>query len=424
MTASRPGSVPATGGVSARRVRDPRGVVLAALLATVLAACSGPVLANPPAARPTVAPRTPAPTAPADPRPVVLPRDDGPHDRLTEWWYYTGHLATADGRTFGFEYVIFRAERGGFPVSWAGHLAITDESGQRFAYSQRSEVGPQVDGSPRGADGAPGGFAFELPGSDPGPIGTGSPAPAATSVAGTPWIMEGSGGHDTLAAVVGPAEAAATTMPGGFGLALRLAPLAKPALQGRNGWVDFGAAGGSYYYSRTRMAATGTLVVDGARLAVTGTAWFDHQWGDFIAVGGGGWDWFAINLDDGSDLTLSLVRSADGTYPLVYGTLVLPDGTSQPVARSEITVDPLDRWTSARTGAAYPSGWRVQVAGIGLDVTVVPTMRDQELDTRATTGVVYWEGSETVTGTRAGRPVSGKGYVELTGYAEHATAPP
>jgi predicted secreted hydrolase len=213
-------------------------------------------------------------------------------------------------------------------------------------------------------------------------------------------------------------------MPNGFGLQLDLAPLAPPALHGRNGWVDFGGAGGSYYYSRTRMTAAGTLVVDGERLAVTGTAWFDHQWGDFIAVGGGGWDWFAINLDDGSDLTLSLVRSADGTYPLVYGTLVLPDGTARPVTRDEISVDALGSWTSATTGAKYPSGWRVRVAGAALDVTVTPTVRDQELDTRATTGVVYWEGSQRVTGTRSGRPVSGKGYVELTGYADRVTAKP
>jgi len=382
--------------------------LLPCLLAFVLAACSGPVLANPPAARPSAAPRTPTPAAPADPRAVVLPRDDGPHDRLTEWWYYTGHLAAADGRTFGFEYVVFRAERGGFPVSWASHLAVTDEAGQRFAYGQRSEIGPQVDLSPRDSNGAPGGFALALAGVDPARPAT---------LANAAWTMTGSGGHDTLSAVVGPAEAAATTMPNGFGLQLDLAPLAPPALHGRNGWVDFGGAGGSYYYSRTRMTAAGTLVVDGERLAVTGTAWFDHQWGDFIAVGGGGWDWFAVNLADGIDLTVSLVRSADGTYPLVYGTLVRPDGTSVPLARDEISVVALGEWTSGRTGARYPSGWDVRVTADALDLTVLPTVRDQELDTRATTGVVYWEGSETVTGTQAGRAVAGRGYVELTGYA-------
>jgi len=395
--------------------------LLPALLALVLAACSGPVLANPPAARPNAAPRTPAPAARADPQPVVLPRDDGPHDRLTEWWYYTGHLAAADGRTFGFEYVIFRAERGGFPVSWASHLAVTDESANRFAYGQRSEIGPQVDHSPRDANGQPSGFALRLVGLDPARPATDANAATDASAA---WTMAGSGGRDTLSAALGPAEAAATAMPKGLGVQLALTPLGPPVLHDRDGWVDFGAAGGSYYYSRTRMTAAGTLVADGERVAVTGTAWFDHQWGDFIAVGGGGWDWFAVNLDDGTDLTVSLVRNADGTYPLVYGTLVRPDGTSRFVARDEISVDALDHWTSQRTGATYPSGWRVRVSGAALDLVVVPTLRDQELDTRATTGVVYWEGSQRVTGTRAGRPVTGKAYVELTGYADRVTATP
>ena len=117
------------------------------LLGVVVVGCGGPILANP---LPTTLPITPpsaTPTRPADPQPVVLPRDDGSHDRLTEWWYDTGHLVADDGRRFGFEMVIFRAERGDFPVAWASHLAITDEAGQRFLYDQRSQVGAQVDRS-------------------------------------------------------------------------------------------------------------------------------------------------------------------------------------------------------------------------------------------------------------------------------------
>ena len=402
-------------GTGPRGIRGLPRAMLPAVLAFVLGACSGPVLANLPAPRPSAVPRPPAPAAEADPRPVVLPRDDGPHDRLAEWWYYTGHLAAADGRTFGFEYVVFRAERGGFPVSWASHLAVTDESGGRFAYGQRSEIGPQVDRSPRDAGGTPTGFALRLLGSDPVSAATDPDAG---------WTMAGSNGRDTLTAAVGPAEAAATPMPVGFGLQLGLTPLAPPALHDDDGWVDFGEAGGSYYYSRTRMTATGTLVVNGERVAVAGTAWFDHQWGDFIAVGSGGWDWFAVNLDDGTDLTVSLVRGTDGTDSLVYGTLVRPDGTSRHVARGEIAVDAVGRWTSARTGATYPSGWRVRVSAAALDVMIVPTVRDQELDTRPTTGVIYWEGSQRVTGTLEGRPATGKGYVELTGYADRATGAP
>jgi predicted secreted hydrolase len=402
------------GQISRPRPRRRNGrlpALLAALVALVLAACSGPILANPPAERPSPAPRTPGPVVAADPQPVVFPRDDGPHDRLTEWWYYTGHLAAADGRTFGFEYVVFRAERGGLPVIWASHLAITDESGARFAYGQRSAVGPQVDRSPRDAAGAPTGFSFSLAGS--GPVGS-------ITSTGTPWTMAGSGGHDTLSALIGLTEAAGTTMPNGFGLQLALATLGQPVLHDGDGWVDFGAAGGSYYYSRPRMSAAGTLVVDGKPVAVTGTAWFDHQWGDFIALGGGGWDWFAVNLDDGSDLTISLVRGADGTDALVYGTLVHADETSSHLAGDQIAVEGLGHWTSPRTGATYPSGWRVRISGADLDLVVTPTLRDQELDTRSTTGVVYWEGSERVSGTSGGRPIAGQGYVELTGYAAGA----
>ena len=417
------GQPPAVGCARGARPGRMFPALASVLLALALAACSGPILANAPAERPSAAPRTPVPSTAPDPQPVVLPRDDGPHDRLTEWWYYTGHLTAADGRTFGFEYVVFRAERGDFPVSWASHVAITDESGGRFAYGQRSEIGPQVDHSPRDASGVPTGFAFSLTGSNLAGASFGAGA-AGAGTPGTPWTMAGSGGRDTLSALLGPAEAAGSAMPQGFGLQLRMAPLGPPVLHDGDGWVDFGAAGGSYYYSRTRMAPAGTLVVDGSPVAVTGTAWFDHQWGDFIAVGGGGWDWFAVNLDDGTDLTVSLVRGADGTDSLVYGTLVRPNGTSEHLARDQISVDVLGHWTSPHTGATYPSGWRVRIAGVGLDLVVTPTLRDQELDTRATTGVVYWEGSQRVTGTNGGRPVTGKGYVELTGYADIPASAP
>jgi predicted secreted hydrolase len=146
-------------------------VVAVAGLIAVVTACSGPtgapILANAQAPRPSIAARTPPPVTVADPAPVVLPRDDGPHERLTEWWYYTGHLVASDGARFGFEYVIFRAERGRFPTSWVSHLAVTDEAGDRFAYSQRLEVGPGVDRSPRDADGTPTGFDLALTGADP-----------------------------------------------------------------------------------------------------------------------------------------------------------------------------------------------------------------------------------------------------------------
>ena len=179
------------------------GPLLVSILALTLGACTSgasgqPILANPTAARPSLAAPTRPPIAAIDPLPVVLPRDDGPHDRLTEWWYYTGHLHAADGARYGFEYVIFRAERGRFPVSWVSHLAITDEGGDRFLYDQRSEIGPQVDRA------SATGFDLSISGADP----------ARPETAGAPeWTMTGSGGSDRLVAVDA----------GGFGLDLTLA---------------------------------------------------------------------------------------------------------------------------------------------------------------------------------------------------------
>jgi predicted secreted hydrolase len=377
-----------------------RAVALLLALTVLVGACSGgtAVLANPAAVRPALAPPTPAPSHPTDPVPIVLPRDDGPHDRLTEWWYYTGHLRADDGSRYGFEYVIFRAERGRFPVSWVSHLAVTDEGGDSFVFGQRLEVGRQVDRSLPDA-----GFDLSMSGTDPA---------SRAAVETAPWTMTGSDGRDHLTAVD----------PRGFGVDLALTATKPPALHDDDGWIDFGPAGGSYYYSRTAMTASGSLTVDGRSVTVEGTAWFDHQWGDFISVGGGGWDWFAVNLADGTDLTLSLVREADGTYPLVYGTVVDPAGTVRHLDRNAFTVDVTDRWTSPTTGADYPAGWTVRIPGDDLTIELRPTVSAQELDTRATTGVIYWEGSQVVRASRAGVALGGEGYVELTGYAP-ATAP-
>jgi predicted secreted hydrolase len=389
--------------------RAPALALVAAAAVLALAGCSGaPILANPPVVRPSPAPPTPPPSHPPDPQPVVLPRDDGVHDRLTEWWYVTGHLVASDGRRFGFEDVIFRAERGQFPITWASHLALTDEAGDRFLYAQRSEVGPQVN---RGQADAGATLDLSITGE-----------PTAGSAGPSSWTMRRAAGGMMLDAAAGAAEVAlgGAATPSGeapaFGLSLTTRD-SPPILHDTDGWIDFGPAGGSYYYSRTRQPTSGTITLAGERLAVTGISWFDHQWGDFISVGGGGWDWFAVNLDDGTDLTLSLVRAADGTYPLVYGTLVRPDGRTEHLAATDFAVDSTGHWASPRTGAVYPAGWHLSLPGQGLAIELAPTVAAQELDTRPTTGVTYWEGSQRVRATRDGRPIGGDAYVELTGYA-------
>jgi predicted secreted hydrolase len=395
-----------------------RRFALLATLTLVLAGCGGPVLANPPAPHPPTAAGPSSTPPPADPQPVVLPRDDGPHGRLTEWWYDTGHLVSTDGRRFGFELVVFRAERGGFPVTWASHLALTDEGAGQFHYAQRAEIGPRVDRSPRDPAGTPTGFSFVMAGANATAPEGGSGGATSTSRAaapGSPWTMAGGGGSDMLRAAAAGPEVAGDAV-SAFGIDLRLTGSRPAVLHDTDGYVDFGPAGGSYYYSRTAMTANGTITLGDQVLRVTGDAWFDHQWGDFISVGAGGWDWFALNLGDGTDVMLSLVRAADGTHPLVYGTLVDPTGRTRTLGAGDATVTATDHWTSPATGATYPAGWVVTIPGDGLVIRLSPSVAQQELDTRPTTGVVYWEGSQRVTATRGGLALAGEAYVELTGY--------
>jgi predicted secreted hydrolase len=385
-----------------------------ALVAAVafLSGCGGtPILANAPLTFPSPEVTPSAAPRPADPVPLTFPRDDGPHDRLTEWWYYTGHLKTAEGRRFGFEAVVFRAERSAVPTAWASHLALTDEANDRFHYAQRSEVGPQVDRSPVGSQGAPTGFDLQVRGLSPTLVAAGAP-PAAE-----PWRLAGSDGVDRIEATLAPAEAAAAGAQ--FGLRLDLRSVADLTRHDGDGFVDFGPAGSSYYYSRMRMEVLGALELNGQELDVTGTAWFDHQWGDFVSVGGG-WDWFAVNLDDGTNLTLSVVRDAEGRPVLEYGSLQERGLLATPTRNLEpgdFTVESTGSWTSPHTGRTWPSGWRISVKD-GLAIELRPTVLDQELDTRATTGVAYWEGSQVVRATRNGEAVGGEAYVELTRYTE------
>jgi predicted secreted hydrolase len=396
-----------------------RRLVAVVLVTVLVAGCGGPILTNPSAPPPLVPPPTAAPIRPADPVPIILPRDDGPHERLMEWWYYTGHLVGGKderqsvAHRFGFEFVAFRGERGSFPTIWASHLAITDETGQRFQYAQRAEVGDRADRSPRTEAGTPTGLDLVLSGLDPtDPVTFERPS----------WRIKGANGSDRLDATLAPDEAAAAGL-SAMSLRLSMTSRKPPALHDEDGWIDFGAAGGSYYYSRTSMDASGTLTLGDVRYQVAGDAWFDHQWGDFITVGGGGWDWFAVNLDDGTDLSLSLVRDTDGSYPLVYGTIVESGGTARHLERDAFSVTTTRTWTSPTTGATYPAGWSIAVPGDDLTVDLTPTVADQELDTRQSTGVVYWEGSQVVHARRGDAPLGGEAYVELTGYGPAGVGP-
>ena len=337
-------------------------------------------LARPTSARLGACAAAPEPGLPPAPPPtpnvypsVTFPKDEAPHADLTEWWYYTGHLQAADGRRWGFELVTFQILRATLQPYYVSHFAITDQQRGQFHFEDRSSFGAQAQ--------PPQGFDLNVGG----------------------WQMRGLLGSDKLQATGGE-----------YGIDLSLTTDRPPVLH-EGGLVTFGPAGDSYYYSRTRMEIAGTIVDNGEQIPVSGLAWFDKQWGNFLVVGGG-WDWFSLQLDDGADLMLNLIRNPAGETTIVYGTYVAPDGSFRHLSGSDFEITPLGQWTSPRSGVTYPSGWRATLREQRLELTITPVLADQELDTRRSTSMVYWEGAQDVTGTRDGKPLAGQGYVELVGY--------
>lgn len=312
------------------------------------------------------------------PVPIELPRDDGVHDSAVEWWYFTGHLFTTNGDRYGFEYVIFRA-RNGELEGYAAHFAVTDNPRGAFRYDQR------IDGA-RGVAGTRPTLDLDLEG----------------------WTMRGENGQFALQA----------DMPG-YGIELTTQPEKPAALHEGDGYIEYGDGTASYYYSWTRLKVTGAIDLGDGALPVTGEAWMDHQWGEFATFQDGGWDWFSVRLADGTDVMLYLIRGSGGEPVVVDGSVVANDGSLTVLEGGEFVVTAVGEWTSPHTGTTYPSGWTVDIPTQELTMNLTPSLLDQELDTRPTTGVIYWEGEVVVTATVRGMPADGLGYVELTGYAPY-----
>jgi predicted secreted hydrolase len=208
----------------------------------------------------------------------------------------------------------------------------------------------------------------------------------------------------------------------GYALRVDLHALKPPALHNGNGLITYGVGGFSYYYSRTRMAVTGTLTDHGQPLDVSGQAWMDHQWGNFLTLGGGGWDWFSIQLNNDTELMLYLIRDAAGKTISTYAGYIRPDGQELLLPPQSLRVQALAHWRSPVTGATYPSIWLVQIRDTRLQamLTLQPELKDQELVVLRSTGNSYWEGAVSISGQEAGSAIAGEGYVELTGYATAA----
>lgn len=324
-----------------------------------------------------------------------FPRDHASHPEFqTEWWYYTGHLDSGN-RSFGYELTFFRVgldpARRASPSVWAphtilfAHFALTDIAGRKFRFDERI-LRP----------------ALGMAGADSSRYHV--------------WIDDWSAGlEDDGRTHRLSAKSKA------FALDLALRSDQPPAIHGDQGVSrkSSGVGEASHYYSMPRLASTGTLVLEGRRFEVRGATWMDHEFGSGrLAASLVGWDWFSLQLDDGRSLMLYVLRRKDGGIePASSGTLIETGGRTRHLPLEAFETRTTMRWKSPRTGATYPSGWTVRVPSAALELEVTPELADQELVTGGAAGVVYWEGAVSVTGRAGDRPVRGRGYVELTGYA-------
>ncbi|HKB78175.1 MAG TPA: lipocalin-like domain-containing protein [Thermoanaerobaculia bacterium] len=319
-----------------------------------------------------------------------FPRDHGMHEEYrTEWWYYTGHLTAENGHRYGFEVTFFRVgvTPPGVPsrTRWdlhdlaLAHFAVTDLAAQKFRYAEKLNRASPFTAS----------FAA-------GYLDVFNEGWSVRTLPDGGWHLVAADGTDALD--------------------LTLRSQKPPAVHGENG-ISVKAEGvgsASHYYSMTRLEVTGTI----DRQRCRGLAWMDHEFGSSnLRENQQGWDWFCVQFDDDSELMLYQIRRSDGTPdPASSGSLINSDGSVIHLRRDQMHITPLDHWRSPHSGAVYPMGWRISIPEFRIEITVTPEMRDQELMTRASTNVTYWEGATRVNGTFDHVAVSGVGYTEMTGY--------
>lgn len=333
---------------------------------------------------------------------LVFPDDTGAHPEYrTEWWYVTGWLTDDAGVQRGFQLTFFRVRTligEDNPSLFApsqlllAHAAVADPAHGRLLHAERAERA--------------------LP-------GLAGAASGRTDVFVGDWFLRLEDEEGESAD--GTASYRSQIATERFAFSLNFRTPHAPVLNGRQGFSQKtgNPLNASYYYSRPQLKVSGELTVDGRARPVTGHAWLDHEWSsEILPEEAGGWDWLGINLHDGGSLMAFQMRDRQGQALWTAATLRESGGRERVLAPHEVSFEPLRLWQSARTGARYPVAWRVRVAEH--TYLVEPLMDDQELDSRRSTGAVYWEGAvrlRAADGT-AGSAELGQGYLEMTGYLD------
>ncbi len=326
-----------------------------------------------------------------EPKPFRFPEEHAPHPGFrTEWWYATGNLVGAGGERFGFQLTFFRHQLLPQPVArsaslatsevWMAHAAVASESDGKFLFKERFARSNQVEVKPEPFLLRMGSWAWQSTGEDPP-------------------------GFEVRAS----AEE--------FGFFLRLKPGRGPILQGEGGLSRKGPEPGnaSYYYSLTRLPTEGTLELGGRKIPVRGSSWIDREWSTSVLPPDVvGWDWMALELEDGRDLMLYRLRRANGSStPESQGAWIHPDGSQERLGVADFSLQPRGT-VQTRSGTRYPEGFRISLARWQTELELVPLLADQEL--QAT--VRYWEGAVRVLGQGPKGKIRGSGFLEMTGYAD------
>lgn len=319
-----------------------------------------------------------------------FPRDHGAHPEFqTEWWYYTGNVATEDGRRFGYQFTIFRRaispENHDSESEWRtdqihmAHFTVSDISNQEFYHDVRySRAGAGLAGA------------------------TADPIYRV-------WLED----WQVIAENDDATQQHITATSNEFALNVRLNQAKPLALQGDNGLSKKGGEVGnaSYYYSLSRLITNGILTIGDETFTVTGNTWMDHEFStSALDSDAQGWDWFGLIFDNNTELMVGQIRKVGGNQdPAFGGLLIYPDGTTRYLSSDDFTIIATESWSSPHTGADYPSSWDIAILGDDdFTFTVTPLQKDQEL---YGTGIDYWEGAVRIEGS-----VTGYGYAELTGY--------
>lgn len=333
---------------------------------------------------------------------LQFPKDQGMHPGYQiEWWYYTGNLKSQNDRRFGFQLTFFRYQLHppgkqppwpAKPSAWRSnqlyiaHAALSDLYGGRYMHAEES-----------------GREALGIAGAEQND--------GITNIFLKKWSAQ-----------LGSDQHYLKVETDDFAFDLMVKPMKPPVLHGDAGYSLKGQLPeqSSCYYSFTRLDTSGTVSVNGNVFKVNGLSWMDQEFSsEPLDKAAEGWDWFSLQFDDGTELMIYKIRMKNGqANPASSATFVDLTGEKKHYLLKDYQVVVLNTWKSPHTDAVYPSQWQVKIAPLNMDLLITPNLADQEMHSAESMGLTYWEGSVSITGKKHGKPLSGSGYVELTGYRE------